>query len=256
MGDNVSLVELGSGSSAKTTILLDSFLETSDDLHYLPIDISRTMLTETADRLDRRYPELSVTPIVSQYESGLARASTLVAEDDEVPDRMMVMFLGSSIGNMEPSEARAFVRGLRAQIGDERRSAGGIRPPEGRGGAERRLQRRRRRHRALQPQPAEHGSTASSRATSSSTSFEHDAFFNADEGRIEMHLRSRQEQDVAIGACGRSFHFDHGESIHTENSYKYIPEWIEELAGATGFRVQKLFTDDKEWFALALFEPV
>ena len=116
VGKGVSVVELGSGSSAKTAILLESFLETSEELHYLPIDISKSMLHETADRLDARYPALDVTPIASPYEAGLKRASTLVAADDQVPDCMLVLFLGSSIGNMEHDESVQFLKGLREHL--------------------------------------------------------------------------------------------------------------------------------------------
>lgn len=254
MGRNVSVVELGSGSSAKTTIVLDSFLDSRDDVHYLPIDVSKTMVTQTADRLDARYPDLSVTPIVSQYESGLRQASTLVAEDDDVPDRMLVMFLGSSIGNMEPKEARHFVRGLRAHLGagDALLMGFDLQKDEAvlnaayndAAGVTARFNKNilTRINRELD------GRFELER-------FEHHAFFNRDGGRVEMHLRAKQAHDVRIEACERSFHFESGETIHTENSYKYVPDWIEGLAEDTDFRVHTLFTDDKDWFALALFVP-
>ena len=71
-----------------------------------------------------------------------------------------------------------------------------------------------------------------------------------------MHLRSAREQQVSIAACEESFSFRAGETIHTENSYKYVPEWIDGLAADTGFRVRELFTDEQDWFALALFAPI
>lgn len=254
MGKDVSLVELGSGSSAKTAIVLESLLESSDELHYLPIDISKTMLTETADRLDARYPELDVTPIASAYETGLKRASTLVAEDEQVPDRMLVLFLGSSIGNMEQDEALRFLRGLREHLEPKDAFLIGF---------------------DLQKDPAILHAAYNDAAGVTARfnlnvlarinrelggefdlgQFEHYAFYNGDEGRVEMHLRSRVGQEVAVAACNRSFAFEAGETIHTENSRKYTRDSIAEIADATGFRVQETFTDANDWFALSLFTP-
>ena len=85
--------------------------------------------------------------------------------------------------------------------------------------------------------------------------FEHYAFYNASIGRVEMHLRALADHDVSVAACNRSFSFRAGETIHTENSYKYTLATIDQLASGSGFRVQEIFTDEKDWFALALFAP-
>lgn len=255
MGDTVSLVELGSGSSVKTTILLESLLESSNEVHYMPIDISPTILKETAQRLDRRYPELGVTPIASQYETGLAHASTLVGEDEGVPDRMLVLFLGSSVGNMEPGQAKAFLSSIRSQL-EERdallvgfdllkeesvmtaayNDAAGVT-------AEFNLNLLARINRELGGEFV-------------LDEFSHCAFFNAAASRVEMHLVSRSAQTVPIRHLARDFRFEADETIHTENSYKYTSRSIEEYAEAAGFRVGELFTDEKNWFALALFSPI
>ena len=254
MGDTVSLVELGSGSSVKTTILLESLLESSDEVHYMPIDISPTILEETASRLDRHYPELDVTPIASQYETGLAKASTLVAEDEGVPDRMLVLFLGSSVGNMEPEQATEFLSSIRAQLEDRDallvgfdlikeesvlnaayNDAAGVT-------AEFNLNVLARINRDLG------GEFDLDR-------FSHRAFFNREASRVEMHLASGTAQDVPVSNLRRAFHFEPNETIHTENSYKYTRGSIEGHAEAAGFRVSELFTDQRNWFALALFSP-
>lgn len=254
MGDDVSLVELGSGSSAKTAILLESFLESSDELHYLPIDISKTMLTETADRLDARYPELGVTPIASQYETGLKRASTLVAEDDQVPDRMLVLFLGSSIGNMRPVEALQFLQGLREHLEPKDAFLIGF---------------------DLQKDIATLNAAYNDRAGVTAQfnlniltrinnelggefeldRFSHHAFYNEQLSRMEMHLRANEAHEVAVAACDRVFPFESGETIHTECSHKYTRDSIANIADQTGFNVREVFTDAKDWFALALFTP-
>lgn len=254
MGDHVSLVELGSGSSVKTAILLESFLQGSDELHYLPIDISQSMLRETADRLDANYPELDITPIASQYEAGLKRASTLVAEDEDVPDRMLVLFLGSSIGNMEPEEALSFLQGLREHLEPKDAFLIGF---------------------DLQKDPAVLTAAYNDRAGVTARfnlniltrinrelggdfdleRFSHLAFYNDVEGRVEMHLRTSESHHVAVSACDATFAFDEGETIHTENSYKYTRASIGALAAGAGFDVREIFTDDQDWFALALLDP-
>lgn len=254
MGDNVTLVELGSGSSTKTAILLESFLETSDGLHYLPIDISKTMLTETADRLDARYPKLDITPIASQYEPGLKRASTLVAEDEHVPDRMLVVFLGSSIGNMTPEDAVRFLNELREHLEPKDAFLIGFD-----------LQK----DVAIMTAAYNDDAGVTARFNLNILSrinrelgghfdldrFSHHAFYNEALGRIEMHLRAADAHEVSVEACNAVFPFEAGEMIHTESSHKYTRDSITQLATQSRFHVRELFTDDNEWFALALFTP-
>ncbi len=254
LGDDVSVVELGSGSSAKTTILLDSFIESQDALHYLPIDISPTILRETADRLDARYPELGVTPIASQYESGLRQASTLVAEYEHVPDQKLVLFLGSSIGNMEPDETVHFLKGIRSHLEPKDAFLIGFDLEKDvetlnaayndAAGVTVRFNRN-----VLVRINRELGGTFDVER------FVHHAFYDEEAGRIEMHLRSDEHQVVHVEACGCSFELAAGETIHTENSYKYTRPIIDQLADDAGFRVREVFTDDKDWFSLALFIP-
>lgn len=255
VGDDVSLVELGSGSSAKTTILLESLLERYRKLRYLPIDISESILHETASELDARYPSLEVTPIASQYESGLSRASVLVAdEDDEGTSTMLVLFLGSSIGNMEPGESIEFLSGLRDRLRKRDRLLVGFDlvkedsildaayNDDAGVTARFNLNLLARINRELG------GEFDLDR-------FSHRAFYHRERSRIEMHLVSSEVQEIPVNALGRVFSFEPGETIHTESSYKYTPASIEKLASAAGLKVAETFTDEKGWFALVLFAP-
>jgi len=139
LGDDVSVVELGSGSSAKTTILLDSFALSQDALHYVPIDISPTMLRKTADRLSARYPKLSVTPIASPYESGLARASTLVAENERAANQMLGFVSRLEHRKHGARRDRPLPERHSLPSGVERRFLDWLRPAKRCGDAERRL---------------------------------------------------------------------------------------------------------------------
>jgi uncharacterized SAM-dependent methyltransferase len=85
--------------------------------------------------------------------------------------------------------------------------------------------------------------------------FAHIAYYNEQMRRIEMRLLSKQDQEVYIGALGRHFRFRKGESIHTENSYKFEPDQIKRLADEGGFSVKEFFTDMDRWFGLALLSP-
>ncbi len=254
LGGHLSLVELGSGSSTKTIILLERLLDEQDELHYFPIDISASILEETAERLDERYPELAVTAIASEYGAGLQRASRIVAERPSVPDRKLVLFLGSSIGNLEPPAAKAFLRRIRDTLSPGDGLLVGFD-----------LQKDRRILHAAYNDAA--GVTAAFNKNLLARinreldggfdldAFSHRAFYNEDEGRIEMHLVSRRRQSVPIGVLGESFDFEEGETIHTESSYKYTLEQIGDYARGSGFSIRRLFTDEREWFALALLVP-
>jgi L-histidine Nalpha-methyltransferase len=255
VGSDVSLVELGSGSSAKTTILLESLLARYRRLRYLPIDISEAILQETANELDRRYPTLEVTPIASQYEPGLSRASVLVADEDGAgPGSMLVLFLGSSIGNMEPGESIEFLARVRRKLGTRDRLLVGFDLVK---------------DDALLDAAYNDAAGVTARFNLNLLSrinrqlegefdlerFSHRAFFDRGESRIEMHLVSLARQEVPVRALDRSFAFEHGETIHTESSYKYTPTAIDDLAGSAGLTVASMFTDEKGWFALALLAP-
>jgi L-histidine Nalpha-methyltransferase len=253
VGDDVSLVELGSGSSAKTTILLESLLERYRRLRYLPIDISESILHQTASELDRRYPALEVTPIASQYESGLSRASVLIG-DEERAGSMLVLFLGSSIGNLEPEDSVDFLARVRKRLGARDRLLVGfdlVKEDEileaaynDEAGVTARFNLN-----LLARINRELGGEFDLQR------FSHRAFFNRERSRIEMHLVSGALQEVRVKALGRAFSFEPGETIHTESSYKYTRAAFADAAAAAGLDLIESFTDAKGWFALALFGP-
>lgn len=251
---DVSLVELGSGSSVKTTILLDALIEKQQALHYLPIDISPTILEETAVRLDARYPELDVTTIASEYGLGLHQAHRILESRRESPRRKLVLFLGSSIGNLEPAAAVAFLhkvthvleKGDGLLVGFDLQKDPAILNAayNDAQGVTARFNRN-----VLMRINRELGGEFDLDA------FDHHAFYNASASRIEMHLVSRRVQDVAIAFLGETFPFSKGETIHTENSYKFTVEQIEKLGRDSGLRLRRTFTDPRCWFAVSLFTP-
>jgi L-histidine N-alpha-methyltransferase len=252
--DDISLVELGSGSANKTTILLESILEEQDRLHYLPIDISPKMLSLTSERLESRFDGVSSIPIASEYGAGLHKANRIISQHDHVPDRKLVLFLGSSIGNLEPKDSISFLKMIRDRLQGGDGFLVGFD-----------LQKDRNVLNAAYNDRA--GVTARFNLNMLARvnreldgefeldQFFHHAFYNESEGRIEMHLVSEREQEVGIGKLTESFSFGKAETIHTENSYKHTLDMIDRRAQASGFETEGVFTDEKDWYALVLLIP-
>jgi dimethylhistidine N-methyltransferase len=228
-------------------------LEEQDELGYLPIDISPQILNN-AERLDSHFEGLSTIPIASEYGTGLARANRIITEQDHLPDRKLVLFLGSSIGNLEPKESLTFLQMIRDRMQDGDGLLVGFD-----------LQKDRDVLNAAYNDRA--GITARFNLNMlvrinreldgefELKRFSHRAFYNESEGRIEMHLISEREQDIPVRKLGETFSFEKAETIHTESSYKYTLGLIDERAQASGFETEEVFTDKREWFALALLTP-
>ena len=243
-----SLVELGSGSSVKTRHLIEAFLARGDGLRYVPVDISRSMLEESARRLVADYPSLRVAGVAAEYGAGLKMVR------ERFQGRELVLWLGSNVGNLERREAVGFLGDLRRGLGEDDRFLMGVdlrKDPEvleaaydDAAGVSARfnLNLLARINREL----GGHFDLAT---------FAHRAPWIEEEGRIEMHLESLVDQTVAIDALGIEVSFQAGETIHTENSTKYSLEEIDGLAAASGFEVQRRWLDSGERFALQLLRP-
>jgi dimethylhistidine N-methyltransferase len=243
------LVELGSGSSRKTEILLESVLNRHGEAHYCPIDISAEILLNSARALKNTFPQLDITTVADRYEAGLDKVHLL----DEKP--CLIMWLGSSIGNFTRSEATEFLNGLRIRmrpadrllVGIDLRKEASILEPayddSQRVTAAFNLNLLDRINRELQADIDVH-------------TFEHKAIYAEEEGRIEMHLVSTCEQEITIAALGEKFSFAAQESILTEYSYKYSRGEITTLAENTSFRLLEQWFDIDEKFSLNLLEPI
>ena len=238
-GPGCALIEFGSGSSVKSRLLLDAM---NDLASYSPIDISRDHLDQTARRLRRDYPELAIEPVCADYMT-LEALPTIPAEAPRLG-----FFPGSTIGNLEPHEARAFLRRVRRLLDKKGAMVLGV---DLRKDA-------RRLHAAYNDQA---GVTAAFTlnllkrmnrelgATFDLAQFAHDASYNPAEGRIEIYFRSLRRQNVMV--AGRNFAFGEGERVHTEYSYKYDLAGLASLARDGGFALSEVWTDPGELFAVA-----
>ena len=239
LGPACALVEYGSGSGRKTRILLAAI----NPVVYVPIDIARTQLDATAAETAREFPGLRVVAVCADY----MRPLTLPDLEGVGARRRIVYFPGSTIGNLTPAEATAFLTSARGQL-------------MGGGGMLVGVDLKKDTDRLNAAYNDARGVTAAFNlnllarinrelgADFDLSAFRHHAFYDEALGRIEMHLESMKAQSVTIG--GRALHFRSGETIHTENSYKYSIRGFQELAAAAGLSPVTCWTDPDGLFGV------
>jgi dimethylhistidine N-methyltransferase len=244
----ISLAELGSGSAAKTRLLIEAFLRAHGHLRYVPVDISRSVLEESALALLERYSGLEITAIASEYAEGLRH----VRKHTERPK--LVAWLGSSIGNLGRSEAAQFLRGVRAALAPADRLLVGI---------------DLRKQRALLEAAYDDAAGVTARFTLNLLAranrelgagfeldaFRHHAVYHEAEGRVEISLVSQRRQRVALGALGFEVAFEAGEGLHVEDCFKYAPAEIAALARSAALAVEGQWLDAEGRFSVNLFSP-
>jgi len=232
-GSGCELIEYGSGEGLKTRLLLRALRPRL----YVPVDISQAALERAAQRLAREFPGLRIAPVNGDFSRPLRILSGARRQ-------RVVYFPGSTIGNLTPQEAHAFLAMSRAQAArmlvgvDLKKDANVLHAAynDARGvTAAFNLNLLARINRELG------GDFQLKR-------FSHYAFYNAPLGRIEMHLVSLADQEARV--AGHRFQLRRGESIHTENSYKYAADEFRALAARAGFTGKKLWMDRRGLFAL------
>jgi dimethylhistidine N-methyltransferase len=240
VGGGVVLVEFGSGSARKTSLLLDALDEVRA---YIPIDVSEASQAEAAERLKARHPGLTVVPLIADFTKTRAlppvsgRASTLG------------YFSGSTIGNLSHSAARAFLEDAARLLGpdsafligvDLKKSLDILLPAYNDASgvtAAFNLNLLARINRELD-------------GTFDLERFAHEAIYNDAAGRMEIYIVSLAKQTASV--LGRTFSFEVGERIHTENSHKYTVAEFQALAESAGWRPEKAWTNPDQLFSLHL----
>ncbi|HKO94599.1 MAG TPA: L-histidine N(alpha)-methyltransferase [Polyangiaceae bacterium] len=242
LGCDRALVELGSGASQKTRLLLDALPR---PIAYVPIDISASALVSSVAALRAEYPRLVVRPLVADYTRPLRLP--LVAEG--VP--LSVFFPGSTIGNLSPAEAGEFLARLRREWGPRQRWLIGVDTPKEAWMLEAAYADAQGVTAAFNRNLL-HVLNREYAANFSPSEFEHRALWQPSEGRIEMQLVSGRRQVVSVGP--HTFTLEAGEPIVTEHCYKYAPQAFRELAEQAGFVPRRVWTDSSERFSLHLLE--
>lgn len=239
--DRAALVEFGAGATTKVRLLLEGGGLADRLGAYVPVDISEDFLNAQAAGLRRDFPRLSVDPVAADF-TGSFDLPPSVAKLPRAG-----FFPGSTLGNFEPEAAGAFLRSARRLLGGGATMIIGIDLEKGPA--------------VLEP-AYDDASGVTARfnlnllerinrelgADFDLSAFDHRAFYNGVRHRIEMHLVSRTDQ--AIRLLGRDIVFRAGESIHTENSYKYSVQRFRALAEAAGWKLARSWYDDAGLFSV------
>ncbi len=238
LGPQSLLIEYGAGSGRKTRLLIEALAPAA----YIAIDISRTALRQCAEELAAAYPAVKVAAVCADYTRPLQLPAMAAGAR-----RRVIYFPGSTIGNFTRAEALVFLRYAHAIAGPGGAMLVGV---------------------DLKKDPARlHAAYNDAQGVTAAfnlnlltrinrelggdfdvSAFEHHAFYDADEGRIEMHLRSLREQQVSV--AGRTFDFRAGETIHTENSCKYSVDEFQQIARDAGFTAAHCWTDAEQLFSI------
>jgi L-histidine N-alpha-methyltransferase len=252
-----SLVELGSGSSDKTRLLLSALRDAGTLRQYVPVDVSESALTLAGDALATEYPGLAVHAVVADFEQYLgvppAAADATDATDDDGP--RLLAFLGSTIGNMVPAEREVFLRRIRARLrpGDAfllgtdlvKDPAVLVAAYDDAAGVTAAFNKN-----VLAVLNAELS------ADFDLDAFEHVALWDAEREWIEMRLRATSAQSVRVGDLGLAVEFAAGEEMRTEVSAKLRKDGARAELAAAGLAVRSWWTDEAGQFGLSLSVPV
>jgi len=240
IGPGAVVIEPGAGEMRKIRLLLPALCPRA----YLAVDVSKHQLFDEAQRLARECPWLEVTALAGDFQDARVRARI-----GDVRGRPLLFFPGSTLGNFEPEQAADFLRDARHLLGPQARCLIGIdlvkplealerayNDPEGIT-ARFNLNLLTRLNRELE-------------ADFDISAFSHRAFYDPALQRVEMHLVSERAQSVHV--AGATIRFAAGETIHTENSFKYRPEQFEAMARGAGFRRTTRWSDARDWFGVFL----
>ncbi|MDA7690898.1 L-histidine N(alpha)-methyltransferase [Methylophilaceae bacterium] len=241
-----AVVEYGCGSSIKIKALLSALPEPS---HYIAIDISKTHLISTAKEIASNYNNISVAAICADFMDPINWPERASFESL----KRLAFFPGSTIGNLNPSEASQFLKNVRHLVGDEGTLLIGV---DMKKDAEifNRAYNDKEGHTADFNLNLLHRMEKELDADINISEFSHKAFYNEKLGRVEMHLISDTKQEIKINNL--EFPFQKGESIHTECSYKYSIIEFSELAKKSGFSVLKNWSDKRNFFSTYLLKAI
>jgi L-histidine Nalpha-methyltransferase len=250
--DTLNVIEFGAGDGTKTAILLEALLTkiySRSVRRYVPIDISPDAMASLSSALRGRFPSLVVEPFIGDYAQGIEHLATFRREFN------LVLFLGSNIGNFTPKESKEFLSQVRGALhGGDMLLIG--------------FDLKKEKSVLVSAYSDASGVTAAFNlnllrrinrelgANFNLDQFSHLAFYNEKLGAMESYLLSLAEQSVTIADLDSEFHFATGEKVHTEYSFKYSIQDIEQLAAQCGFEVVEHFSDAKKYFVDSLWRAV
>jgi len=242
---NIDIVELGSGDCSKISILLNSITkENLNSINYIPIDVSHSAIQKSAETLNELFPELSINGLVADF----------INQINKIPNtrKRLFCFLGSTIGNFSENIINKFLNNLCSNMNTGDSFLLGIDLEK----SDRIL------HAAYNDRQnitAEFNKNILSvinnliKSDFNENDFEHQAFFNKEKSRIEMHLVANKDLKVTSPFLQSKIEFQKGDNIHTENSYKFSLDKIYKLEQKSGLEIKQIYSDVNTWFSLILF---
>jgi dimethylhistidine N-methyltransferase len=242
-GPGPILIEYGAGAGVKTELVLDAFAVPQG---YVPIDIAREYLLQTARRMERRFRSLWVRPVERDFMSAFEMPTDMPA------GRRVGFFLGSTIGNLNVAEAEAFLSQVLRHVGPDGAAIVGV-------DLVKQIDTLLRAYDDSEGVTTQFNLNLLARINSELGGdfrldrFRHVARWNGAEKAVEMHLLSLTDQWASLGQ--HRFHFREGETIHTESSRKYDREGFGALAERAGWRVSRAWEDDKRLFCVFALSP-
>ena len=241
---NFRLVELGSGSSQKTRLLIDMLTRLQKHVEYFPIDISKILKTSSA-ALQSDYKKLHITGIIDNYENGLE----FMKNYDDMKN--LIVFLGSSFGNFDPENGIRFLQKINSSMKKDDLFLVGLDLVKDKNVL-------RQAYNDSQGITAQFNLNVLSRINSElggnfdTSQFAHHAVYNENQNKVEIYLRSLAKQTVEIPSADLILEIDEGELIHTENSYKYTISQIKQMFTMTGYQIKAMWNDDNRYYCLVL----
>jgi L-histidine N-alpha-methyltransferase len=238
------LIELGSGSSTKTRLILDILSKNQSKLEYFPIDISE-ILTESSELLLKDYPKLKITGIIDTYEGGLEFLKDYDSKNN------LIIFLGSSYGNFSPDDGLDFLIKINSMMKSNDLFLIGLDLVKDKNILE-------SAYNDSQNITAEFNLNVLNRINNELDAnfvlenFRHYSIYNDQKQRIEMYVESLLNQTVTIGKSSDQIYLKKNELIHTEFSHKFQIHQIENLLKQSGFNLIKIWLDDKQHYSLSL----
>jgi len=242
--EDFRLVELGSGTSVKTRLILDVLTKLQDSVDYFPIDISE-ILTESSEELLKNYDGLHITGIIDTYEGGLEFLKNFDKKKN------LIIFLGSSFGNFSPNDGFEFLQKINSTMKSGDLFLIGLDLIKDK-------QILESAYDDSQGVTAKFNLNILSRindeldADFNLKNFSHLAIYNKEKQRIEMYLKSLVNQSVIVSKSDLLLNLEKDELIHTEHSHKYKLSQIHELLDSAGFEIKHTWLDDNKYFSLTL----
>lgn len=244
-----TLLEMGSGSASKTRLVIEALLRKQQELKFIPVDISATVLDSSSRILLQSYPQLRIEAYAADYFAGLAELKKTRRS------RTLALFLGSNISNFDPAEALRFLHALREVLieGDALLLGADLKKDK---------QVLEAAYNDALGVTAAFNLNVLARinrelgADFDLRSFRHLAYYNEEIGRVEIYIESTRDQTVTISQLEMEVQFAQGEQVHTENSYKYDLTDIEKLAANTRFTRAHTWLDSQDRFSSNLLLAV